>query len=139
MPYAFDVDWKHLILRMRLYGQVTNREIREFYRAGFKLNFHTQPVAGIADLSAISVLRVSDATIYELAEAWPVMPNQALPRVIIAPSSNTYRVARLFELHGEATRPNLHVVRTEREAFAIIGVLRPTFVPLDWIRSGDAP
>jgi len=38
---------------------------------------------------------------------------------------------RMFELHGEATRPNFYVVREEREAWAILGIQNPRFDPLD--------
>jgi hypothetical protein len=36
-------------------------------------------------------------------------------------------MARMFELQGQETRPNLHVVRTEKEAWAILGVSKPKF------------
>jgi len=36
---------------------------------------------------------------------------------------------RMFEMVGERTRPGFHVVHTEREAFAILGVLEPKFEP----------
>jgi hypothetical protein len=59
------------------------------------------------------------------------MPHPALPRVIIAPSADFYGLARMFEIQAEATRPNLHVVRSEREALAILAVQDPHFDPLD--------
>jgi hypothetical protein len=37
----------------------------------------------------------------------------------------------MFESHGEATRPNLHVVRTYKEALVIVGVIEPKFEPID--------
>ncbi len=36
----------------------------------------------------------------------------------------------MFEIAGEATRPNLHVVRTIEEAWAILDVEAPQFGPL---------
>jgi hypothetical protein len=38
-----------------------------------------------------------------------------------------FGMARMFELEGGETRPNLHVVRSEREAFAILGIIKPKF------------
>jgi hypothetical protein len=38
---------------------------------------------------------------------------------------------RMFQIEGEAMRPNIHVVRTEREAWAILSVEKPRFEPLD--------
>jgi hypothetical protein len=39
-------------------------------------------------------------------------------------------MARMFELQGQETRPNLHVIRTEKEAWAILGVSKPKFEPV---------
>jgi hypothetical protein len=33
----------------------------------------------------------------------------------------------MFEFEGGATRPNLHVVRSERAAFAILGIKKARF------------
>ncbi len=50
------------------------------------------------------------------------MPKMDRPRVIIAPADHAFGMARIFEIEGEATRPNLHVVRSAKEAFVIFGV-----------------
>jgi len=36
----------------------------------------------------------------------------------------------MFEFEGESTRPNLHVVRSRREVWAILGIDEPQFEPL---------
>jgi hypothetical protein len=38
---------------------------------------------------------------------------------------------RMFEMEGESTRPGLQVVRSERDAWAILAVRNPQFEPLD--------
>ena len=133
MPYAFEFDWRNRVFRVRLYGRVTDKVLRDFYRAAYKINFHTQPVAALLDMSEITSLELSTATVLELAAAAPLMPLENRPRVLIAPTAASYKVARLFERHGKATRPKLHVVRTEGEALGIIGVKKPNFEPLDWM------
>jgi len=45
-------------------------------------------------------------------------------------SPHIFGLARIFELEGEATRPNLHVVHTEHEAWAILSVKEPRFEPV---------
>ena len=37
----------------------------------------------------------------------------------------------MFEMEGEDKRPNLHVVRSEAEAWAILAVENPQFEPLE--------
>jgi hypothetical protein len=49
----------------------------------------------------------------------------------VAGSTAMFGLARMFEMEGEEARPNLHVVRTEREAFAILGIITPKFGPIE--------
>ena len=130
MPFAFDFDWKHRILRARLGGQVTDEELREFYPAGFKIAFRTQPLAGVIDTREVTLFRVLPETVRLLAKSAPMIPDPKIVRVAIAPKTEVYGMLRMFELHGEATRPNFHVVRTEKEAWAILGIRDPRFDPL---------
>jgi hypothetical protein len=39
-------------------------------------------------------------------------------------------MARMFEILGEGTRPNLHVVRTLEEAYKVLDVREPQFEPV---------
>lgn len=117
-------------MRCRLHGRVTDEDVKELYTTGYKLVFRMQPVAVITDGSAGTSFEVSPEAIRDFAKAAPVLPDPNLPRVIVAPSPELYRMARTFEVQGAATRPNLHVVRTEREAFAILAVQNPRFEPL---------
>lgn len=131
MPCSFDFDWKHRIIRCRLHGRVTDDDLKELYTTGYKLVFRTQPVASIVDGSESTSIEVSVKAIQELAKAAPVLPEPRRPRVIIAPSSEFYALARRFQMQGEATRPNLHVVRTEKEALTALAVRYLRFEPLD--------
>jgi hypothetical protein len=74
---------------------------------------------------------VTPQTVRELASMRPAIPDQDLLRVIVASSPDVYGMARMFESHGEATRPNLHVVRTYKEALVIVGVIEPKFEPIN--------
>jgi len=49
---------------------------------------------------------------------------------MVAPADDVFGLTRLFGIAGEATRPNYHVVRSEREAWAILGVQKPEFRPI---------
>jgi hypothetical protein len=122
MPYHFEFDSAQRILRCRLEGRVTDEELRQYYRDAAVCAARTDPLAGILDMSGVASLDVSPNTIRELAKLPPAMPNPDRPRVVIATSPPVFGVARMFELQGQDTRPNFHVVATEKEAFAILGV-----------------
>jgi hypothetical protein len=130
MPHQFDFDPIHRILRCRLTGRVTDEELQGYYQDIERYTAQTDPLAGIMDLSGVTSLEVSPKTIRELARLPPAMPNPARPRVLVAISPPVFGLARMFELHGQDTRPNLHVVRTEKEMFAILGIQGAKFEPI---------
>lgn len=83
--------------------------------------------SGILDMSGVVSFNVSAATVRQLAQLPPAIPDPNIPRVIVAGSNQMFGLARMFEIQGSDTRPNLHVVRTEKEALAILGVTAPDF------------
>jgi hypothetical protein len=131
MPCSLDFDSKNRILRWCLHGHVTEQELKTTYTKLYEIVVRIQPSAGIVDGSDVTSFEISADLMRLLAKAAPIMPDPALLRVIIAPSPDFYGLARMFEIQGEATRPNLHVVRTEREAFAILAVQDPHFDPVE--------
>lgn len=131
MPYTFDFDLTNGILRCRLNGRVDNGALKDFFRTGAEHAVRTHPGAGVVDLTEVTSLEVSAQTIEQLAKSTPVLRDPNLRRVIIAPSPGIYGMMRMFEMLGAGTRSNLHVVRTEREAWAILGVQNPRFEPLE--------
>jgi hypothetical protein len=133
MPYTFDFDLANGILRSRLSGPVTDEVLMRFFRTGAQHAIRTRPVAGVVDLSEVTSFDVSAQVIEKLAKLPPVLPDPNLRRVIIAPSPEIYGMMRMFEIEGEATRPDIHVVHTEQEAWAILSVERPRFYPMDMI------
>jgi hypothetical protein len=130
MPYIFDFDLTNRILRCRLDGRVTDDILRDFFSAGAALAVRTHPAAGVVDLSAVTSFAVSSQALREQSKVPPVLADRKLQRVIIAPSPDIYGMMRMFELEGEEVRPNIHVVRTEQQAWAILGVKNPRFEPL---------
>ena len=131
MPYSFEFDAANGLLQGHLYGQVTSEELKEYYRFGVLCIDRTHPRAGITNMTGVTMFDVTPQTIRELAGLRPVAAAESLLRVIIASSPDVFGMARIFESHGEASRPNLHVVRTSKEALAIVGVPEPNFTPID--------
>jgi hypothetical protein len=132
MPHHFDFDLGNRITRCRFEGLITDDCLRESYKSASKYAALYPSFVGIMDMSAITVVNFSSQTIRELAMLPPAFPDPEIPRIIIAGSSELFGLARMFDLWGSATRPNLHVVRTEREALAILGIKEVRF-------AADAP
>jgi hypothetical protein len=130
MPYHFDFDSANRILRCRFEGKITDGTLKEFYRDAGEYSALTDSGATVLDMSLVSTLEVSPQTIRELASLPPAVADPSRPRCIIAASPQVFGMARMFELQGQETRPNLHVVRTQKEAWAILGVSKPKFEPI---------
>ena len=130
MPYQIVYNRTNRIIRARFEGRVTDDELMDVYRLGQKLVGQLDPQAGITDFSDITTVAFTPETIYELAAAKPIMrdPNRLV--VFVAPTPHVYGMARMFEILGEATRPNLHVVRTLEEAYKLLKVQEPQFEPI---------
>jgi hypothetical protein len=130
MSYRFDFDSTHRILRCRFEGRVTDDELKEYYLAAGRLVAVKDPKLGITDFTAADSVDVSPQTVRELASLPPVMTDQNRIRCVVAPSDKVFGLARMFELQDEGIRANLHVVRTMKEALAILGVQEPKFDPV---------
>jgi len=128
--YSFDFDPTNRVLRFCLKGRITDELMRDFYEGMREPAQRTRPNAGVLDTSTVVSFEVSSHVIRELAAASPIIPNPDFPRVVIAPSPDVYGLMRMFVEQGEVTRPNLHVVRADSEAWAILGVQNPQFEPL---------
>lgn len=131
LPYYFEFDSANRILRCWFEGSVNDENLKEYYQVSAKYFETTDPLAGVLDLSAATAFEVSPQTIRELAKLPPAMPRPERPRFVIAPSNQVFGLARMFELQGQESRPNLHVVRTAEEVWAMLGVEAPNFEPLE--------
>jgi hypothetical protein len=127
MSHTFDFDLTNKVIRARVEGVVTDESLKEYYDVASRYGRLNPMYSGICDMSAVSFLAISSQTIRALAKLPPAVPNPDIPRCIVAGSPAMFGMARMFELEGGETRPNLHVVRSEREAFAILGLINPQF------------
>lgn len=123
--YDFEFDPAKRILRCTFRGRVTDEDLTNFYRMAAKHVSSLDPDAGVTDFSAVTSFEVTSQTIRALAMSAPAMPQASRPRIILAASAHIFGMARMFEFEGEATRPNLHVVRTLEEAWIILGIEAP--------------
>jgi hypothetical protein len=90
-----------------------------------------QKYRGIVDLSNVTKYDVSPEVIRQFARTPPNVSADAYALVIVAPREHPYGMSRMFQLLSETTRPNQHVARTMEEAFELLHVMSPVFVPVD--------
>lgn len=131
MSHRFDFDLTHKVIRARIDGVVTDESLKEYYASLSRLGRLNPTFSGLCNTSAVIFLAISTDTVRALARLPPALPDPDIPRCIVAGSPAMFGMARMFELEGAETRPNLHVVRTEREAFAILGIVKPQFGPIE--------
>lgn len=127
MPHHFEFDAARKILLVVLEGEVGNKELRKIYHELKGLVGEVVASAGVMDLSEVTTFAVDSSTIRWLAGAPPSFPEE-LPRFIVAPKSEIFRMSRMYELI--ANRPALQVVRTREAALAALGVPDPRFEEL---------
>src|SRR5579883_2925995 len=106
MPYHFDFDPVNRILRCRVEGVLGEEVLKECYAVTRKYLAIALPDAGVFDLSAVTSFEISARTVRLHAELPPAVPDTSLPRFIVAPNDTIFGMARMFQLLGEATRPN---------------------------------
>ena len=130
MSCAFDFDSTNRILRSRLAGQVSDEEFIDFYRGISRRVIHLRPSAGIVDLSGVTSFDVSVQVMGALATLPSVVQDPNFLRIVIAPSSETFAMMRMFGTAAGQAHPNVKVVQTERDAWALLSVNAPRFHPL---------
>ncbi len=109
---------------------MTDDVLKDFFGAGAALAERTKPAAGVIDFSKVISFDVSVQTLRQLSKIPPVRRDPDFRRVVIAPLPDVYGMMRMFDLEGEGIRPEIHVVRSEQQAWAILGVENPRFKAL---------
>lgn len=127
MSYRFDFDPTHQVLRGQLEGPIDDEVLVEFYKEIGRQCARICPQAGVADCSAVTSMAVIAHTVRSLAKSPSAVLGPEKPRFIVAPAPSVFGLARLFQLEGEATLPNLHVVRSLREVCAVMGIQKLRF------------
>jgi len=128
MGFVMDFDAKNNILRVTLDGSLTDAILFDGYAAMGKYLAEHASCHSIADFSPVTSADFSSETIRQLAAA-PPLPTAAL-RILVVPLDSIYGMARMFQILGQETRPNLHIVRTMDEAYSLLQVKSPEFSSL---------
>jgi hypothetical protein len=129
--FAVDFDAMNNILRVTMHGDITDSVALRCAETVGKCAASYREYRGIVDLSNVTKYDVSPELIRQFARTPPNISAEAYALVIVAPREHPYGMSRMFQLLSETTRPNQHVVRTMDEAFELLQVKSPTFVPVD--------
>jgi len=129
MNIVVDFDAKSNVLRATLQGSMTGAILLDFYQTAEKFLASRPPCRGILDLSGVTDFEVSSEAIRKIAATPPLVPHGYM-RVLVIPQIFIFGLARMFQILGEKSRPELQVVRTMDEAFHLLGVEHPDFHPV---------
>ncbi len=129
MAFVIEFDARNNILRARLAGRVTDAILLDCYAAVAKYVASHSPCRGIADVSGVTEFAVSSSAIRQLAATPPAFPIDSM-RIFVAPQPHVFGMARMFQILGSNTRPNLHIVHTMDEASHLLQVESPEFSPV---------
>ena len=125
VPYEFKFDPITQTALCRFSGKVTDDEFRNFYLHAGAWVAEKDPLLGVVDFSAVTLLDVSPQTILDVAKLPPAMPHRDRPRVMVAPAPFAFAMMRMFEIVGGRTRPSFRVVCTLEEAWTYLGISKP--------------
>jgi len=129
MGFVLDFDAKNNILRVRLEGRATDATVSDVYVTVVGYTASHPPCRAIVDVSGVTAFEVSSSAIRRLVEAAPAFPIESM-RIYVAPQAHVFGMARMFQILGENTRPNLHIVHTMDEAYRLLQVESPEFDPI---------
>lgn len=127
MEFQFEFAETDNILRLALAGEVTDLAVMELWTKGLPVAQSYSSCRLIVDTTNVTRFSVSPRAVNTLAKRHsPDLPT----RVIVAPSDLLYGTSRMFQTLTESTRKNVHIVRTMTEAYKVLAVESPHFVPV---------
>jgi hypothetical protein len=126
---VLDFDAKNAVARVTLEGVVTDEGLSDCNATVTRYFASHPPCRGIVDFSKVTKFEVSSNTIRRLASSAPAIPRGYM-RVFVTPNNFVYGMARMFQILSEKSRPDLHIVRTLEEAYKLLQLESPEFVPL---------
>jgi hypothetical protein len=129
MGFVMEFDAENKLLRVTVTGQVTNEILLDAYATVAKYVATHGPCRAITDVSGVTKSKVSSNAILSLTRSAPAIPKGYI-RVMVVPQDYIYGMMRMFQILSELTRPDFHVVRTIDEAYRLLQVESPEFVPI---------
>lgn len=116
----------HLV-RLTVTGEMTDETVTELWMKGLSVGASFSSYNAIVDLSGVTDFAVTPRIIEHIARRESI---DLSVRVFVAPTDFIYGSIRMFQVLSEKTRKNLHVVRSMQDAYKLLGIESPKFVPL---------
>jgi hypothetical protein len=131
VPFFFEKDAEHNVLRIYFTGQVSDPVLEEA-RQACALYFRDPQRAcdTIVDFSQVEQFEVETKTIEKLAGMPPAVPADKTT-IIVAPRPHVFGMFRMLTLLSGHKRPNMQVRRGLKEAFEVLGIESAEFRPVD--------
>jgi hypothetical protein len=127
MGFFLEFDAPNNTVRLTYEATVTQEDIGgKVYAALTAFVTDRPPCKGIIDLTHVTSFEASNDIVKERTRLPSAVPG-GLMRVFVAPKDHLYGLSRMFSLMASETRPNLHVVRTMDEAYALLEIQVPQF------------
>jgi len=130
MGYFFEVDIVNNVFRVTWESPVTDDVmLKSVAEARVFLASHPG-IRSIGDFSKVREFDVSAETVRRLAIE-PARGEERSVVVFVAPADVVFGMLRMFIMLTEERRPDRHVVRTMKDAYALLRVVTPQFSRLD--------
>ena len=127
MEFRFELAAAENILRLTLFGEMNDAGVMDLWSKGIPIAAAHSSSRLIVDTTSVTRFGVSPKAVTMLAKKH----SADLPmRVIVAPNDVLYGTSRMFQTLTESTRKNVHIVRTMKDAYKVLGVEEPEFVPV---------
>jgi len=110
-------------------GRLDDATLFEGYAASSAHALSHPGCSGIVDFSSVTHFEVTASAVSRLAHHPPLLPVEAA-RILVAPQDLVYGMARMFQMKTEQRRPALQIVRKMEEAYTLLGIESPEFIPL---------
>jgi hypothetical protein len=124
-----EFDATNDVLRGTLEGPMTRAILWDFYATLARYVASHRPCRGIVDFSKVTESDLSSDDVRRMISAPPAFP-AGYPRVLVIPKDSLFGLGRMFQILGETTRPELHVVRTMDAAYQLLQIKSPEFAPV---------
>jgi hypothetical protein len=115
-----DFDPEHRVLSVTLTGVLTEAGYLAAHENVTRFMQAEGPCHGIIDFRGVSKLDISADFVRTVAEGPPAFPVNTI-RVCVAPQPVIYGMIRMFQMIGAETKAGVHVVKTMKEACALLG------------------
>jgi hypothetical protein len=128
MGFVMDFDPRNSILRVTISDGFTDQIMRDICTAISKF-VASHPCRGIVDYSKVTMFEPSSEAVRTLASSKPAFP-AGRTCIFVCPKDLIFGMARMYQMLGERTRPDLQLARTLDAVYHLLRAEAPEFGPV---------